>query len=107
MSWKKPLADLSKLTSEDFVKEVEKYVDWAEATEQLELVDIGSMENKSFHSVVIVTTENIIQLIYNKESLSTTVGTASKDACEYAVKTWKEKVVPSAKINSSSSQSTS
>lgn len=82
-------------TSDDFMTEIERYVQWAEENEQTQLLDIGLMENPSFFSTVIVTSENIIQLIFNRENEQITVGTASRDACEYAGNIWRERGISS------------
>ncbi len=78
-------------TSKKFVEEVETYVQWAEKSNQTELLDVSIFHNSLFVSVVIVTSENIIQLIFNKEDSTITIGTASRDAIEHAVSVWGEK----------------
>lgn len=78
-------------TSKKFVNEVETYVEWAEKSDQTELLDVSIFYNSLFVSVVIVTSENMIQLIFNKEDSTITIGTASRDAIEHAVSVWEKK----------------
>jgi hypothetical protein len=75
-------------TSKKFVEEIQSYVTWAENAEQAKLLNTSIFHNSLFVSVVIVTSENIIQLIFNKEDEAITIGTASRDACEHAAKIW-------------------
>lgn len=80
--------ELEKFTSAHFVNEVKQYVDWSENTKQVELIDTGMTKSDDFLSIVLVTNQNIIQLIYNQDTNQTTIGTASRDACMYAVNIW-------------------
>lgn len=75
-------------TSKKFVEEIQSYIQWAENAEQAELLNVSIFQNSVFVSVVIVTSENIIQLIFNRENETITVGTASRDACEHAMSVW-------------------
>lgn len=80
--------DIEKQTSKKFIKEIQTYVKWAEDAEEAELLNTSMFHNSLFISVVIVTSENIIQLIFNKENEAITIGTASRDACEHAMSIW-------------------
>lgn len=80
--------ELETRSSKSFVEEVRQYVQWAEETENVKLLDTGMTENEHFLSIVVVTSQNIIQLIFNKETKQTTIGTSSRDACIYAVSVW-------------------
>lgn len=84
------LKQIEEMTSSKFLAEIKKYLKWAEDTEQAKLLDVGFMENNVFFSVVIVTSENIVQLIFNRENDEITIGTASRDACEYAMSIWQK-----------------
>lgn len=81
-------AELTKQTSAQFAEQVQQYIEWAKTTEQVQLLDTGATISDDFVSIVIVTNQNIIQLIYNQETKQTTVGTSSRDACMYAVNVW-------------------
>lgn len=84
------MKQIEEKTSPEFLTEIQKYLKWAEDTEQAKLLDVGFMENKIFFSVVIVTSENIVQLIFNRDNKEITIGTASKDACEHAMAVWQK-----------------
>jgi hypothetical protein len=80
--------EVEEQTSAKFIEEIKSYVQWAENAEQAKLLDVSIFHNSLFVSVVIVTSENIIQLIFNKENESITIGTSSRDAIEHAMSIW-------------------
>lgn len=84
IEWK----EIEEQTSEKFIEEIQSYVKWAEDAEQAKLLDVSIFHNSLFVSTVIVTSENIIQLIFNKENESITIGTSSRDAIEHAMSIW-------------------